>query len=192
MSAQPLIRRHRLSVEAYHHMGECGVLAPDARVEFVEGEIVDVAPIGSRHAAVVNALAAALIREVGSHAIVSIQNPIRLGASSEPRPDLAVLKPRVDRYVRSTPTSADTLLIIEVSESSAAYDLQVKAPLYAQHGVPELWIVDLEAGTVHQFRMPKGDRYREAQSSSTPGRVAVIRLDDVVIDLDAVLAGLLA
>lgn len=193
MNAAPssLIRRHRLSAADYHRMGETGVLAADARVELIEGEIVDMSPVGSRHAAVVKRLARALQRSVGDRALISVQDPIRLDDHSEPQPDLAVLKPRSDDYASDLPTAADVWLVIEVADRSAAYDLQVKAPLYARHGVPELWVVDLDAGTIRRFRRPQGDQYLEAQASPSPGRVSIAALPEVAIDFDAILAGVL-
>lgn len=185
------IRRHRLSVEDYHRMGKSGVLGPEARVELIEGEIIDMSPIGSRHAAVVARLNRHLQRAVGDRALVLVQSSIRLSNHSEPEPDLALLRPRTDDYAAALPTATDALLIIEVADSSAAYDLQVKMPLYARHGVPELWVLDLDAGTVHRFRQPKGEQYLEIQAGPRPGRVAVAALPDVSVDFDAVLAGVL-
>lgn len=181
------VQRHRLTVEQYHRMAETGVLARDARVELIEGVIVDMAPIGSRHAAVVNKLNRALIAAVGARAIVSVQNPIRLGDRSEPQPDLALLRPREDFYADAPPTAADTLLVVEVSQATAAYDRQVKVPLYAQHGVPEVWIVDLDFSLVRFYRTPQGDRYVDISATETPGPTSVVLLPDVTIDLSGLL-----
>lgn len=167
------------------------MFAPDARVEFIEGEIVDRSPIGSRHLSAVNRLARLLIRAVSDGAIVSVQNPIHLDPRNEPQPDLALLRPRDDDYASTLPGSADTLLVIEVADHSAAYDLQVKAPLYARHGIPELWILDLDAGTVRRMRQPHGGEYLEVQASPRPGRVGIAALPGIEIDFDAVLAGLI-
>jgi Uma2 family endonuclease len=181
------VQRHRLTVEQYHRMAETGVLARDARVELIEGVIVDMAPIGSRHAAVVNKLNRALIAAVGARAIVSVQNPIRLGDRSEPQPDLALLRPREDFYADAPPTAADTLLVVEVSQATAAYDRQVKVPLYAQHGVPEVWIVDLDFSLVRFYRTPQADRYVDISATETPGPTSVVMLPGVTIDLSGLL-----
>ncbi len=181
------VQRHRLTVEQYHRMAETGVLARDARVELIEGVIVDMAPIGSRHAATVNRLTRALTAAVGTRAIVSIQNPIRLGERSEPQPDLALLRPREDFYAEAIPTAADTLLVIEVSQATAAFDRQVKVPLYAQHGVPEVWIVDLDFSLVRFYRAPQGDRYTDITATETPGPTPVPMLPGVTVDLSGLL-----
>lgn len=181
------VQRHRLTVEQYHRMAETGVLARDARVELIEGVIVDMAPIGSRHAATVNRLTRALTKAVGTRAIISVQNPIRLGDRSEPQPDLALLRPREDFYAQAMPTAADTLLLIEVSQATAAYDRQVKVPLYAQHSVPEVWIVDLDFLLVRFYRAPQGDRYTDITATETPGPTAVRLLPGVTVDLSGLL-----
>lgn len=179
--------RHRLTVEEYHRMGETGVLAPDARVELIEGEVIDMAPIGSRHASVVNRLAKILFAAVGDRAIVQVQGPIRLGDRSEPEPDFALLKPRADYYRDALPTAADVLLVIEVAESTQRYDRTVKAPLYARHGVPELWVVDLENGQVHFHRHPEGDAYADISSTGQPGITPIAALAGASVDLSDVL-----
>lgn len=181
------VQRHRLTVERYHRMAETGVLAPDARVELIEGVIVDMAPIGSRHAAIVKRLNARLASAVGARAIVSVQDPIRFGDRSEPQLDLALLRPREDFYADSLPTAADALLVIEVSQATAAYDRQVKVPLYAQHGVPEVWIVDLDFSLVRFYRTPQADRYADITATEAPGATPVRMLAGVTIDLSGLL-----
>ncbi len=181
------VQRHRLTVEQYHRMAEAGVLARDARVELIDGVIVDMAPIGSKHAAVVNKLNCALIAAVGARAIVSVQNPIRLGDRSEPQPDLALLRPREDFYAHTPPTAADTLLVVEVSQATAAYDRQVKVPLYAQHGVPEVWIDDLDFSLVRFYRAPEGDRYADITATETPRPTPVAMLPGATVDLSGLL-----
>lgn len=181
------VQRHRLTVEQYHRMAEAGVLAREARVELIEGVIVDMAPIGSRHAAAVKKLTALLTSAVGAQAIVSVQDPIRLGDRSEPQPDLALLRARDDFYAEATPTAADTLLVIEVAQATAAYDRQVKVPLYAQHGVPEVWIVDLDFSLVRFYRAPHGDRYTDITATETPGPTPVSMLPGVTVDLSGLL-----
>ena len=140
---EPRITRHRLNVEQYHRMSEAGVFEPDARVELIEGEIIDMAPIGSRHFSAVSRLNRMLVEATGSRAVVSIQQSLRLDRFTEPEPDIAVLKPRDDFYAEALPTGADALLVIEVADSTIAFDLRTKARLYATHGVLTYWVVDL-------------------------------------------------
>jgi Uma2 family endonuclease len=168
-------------------MGEAGVLAPDARVELIEGEIIDMAPIGSSHASVVKRLNQRLTLAVGGQAIVQVQDPVRLGDRSEPEPDLALLVARPDYYRAAHPTAADVLLVIEVSDTTQRYDRTVKAPLYARHGIPELWIVDLENGLVHFYRRPTGDSYADVSATDRPGVTPIASLPGISVDLAGVL-----
>lgn len=137
------IRRHRLTVEDYHRMGEVGILSEDARVELIEGELIDMAPIGSQHAGTVSALTDVFTSALHGRAIVAVQSPVTLDDQSEPQSDLAILKFRGDYYRAAHPGSADVLLLIEVADTSAAYDRGIKVELYARYGIPEVWLVDL-------------------------------------------------
>ena len=149
-------RRHSITVTEYVRMGEAHVFAHDARLELMEGEIVEMAPIGSAHAAAVYSLDT-LLREVAPAAMVFVQSPLVLGERSVPQPDVMVLRPRADRYANSHPVAADALLVVEVSDSTLGYDLDVKRPLYARAGVEELWVVDVNRRELHQFRAPSRD-----------------------------------
>lgn len=180
-------REHRITVDEYHRMARAGLLAPEAHVELIEGEIIDMPPIGPRHAAAVDRLNRILHRSVGDRAIVRCQQPIRLGTLSEPQPDLALLSPREDFYGRAHPTAGDTLLIVEVSHATLRYDWQVKMPLYARHGVQEVWIVDTEGGQLHLFRRPAEGVYIEVQSLQGPANMAITLLPAVVVDLSPII-----
>lgn len=187
--AEPLVlRRHRLSADEYQRLGSAGILAPDARVELIEGEVIDMAPIGSRHWSTVSLLDRLLQRAVADRAIVAVQSSLRLGQHSEPQPDLALFRPRADFYASALPVAADTLLIIEVADTTARYDREVKLPLYARHGIAELWIVDLEANLLRTFKTPRGDGYVEASDWPAPGLVAISALPGISIDLTGMFA----
>ena len=186
--APAVLQRHRLSVDDYHRMGEAGVLAPNARVELIEGEVIDMAPMKSRHASAVARLLSALQRAVGDKALVWCQLPLSLGPQSEPEPDLMLLCPSADFYAQAHPGPADVLLLIEVAHSSIGYDRDVKVPLYARHGVTEVWIVDLDNNAVRFFRRPDGERYGDITATETPGPTLVAALPGVSIDLSGVLS----
>ena len=183
-----LLNRHRLTVDEYHRMAETGVLAPDARVELIEGEIIDMAPIGTRHGSAVLRLTHLLNRACGDQAILSVQGALRLSPRSEPEPDLMLLRPRADYYAAAHPGPADVLLLIEVSDRTARYDREIKLPLYARHGVAEVWIVDLEAGVLRCFSRPQGGVHADATETRTPGPLTPLALPGVAIDLSGVLA----
>jgi hypothetical protein len=155
----PWVARRKLTVAEYHRMGEVGILTDHDRVELIEGQVVAMSPIGSEHFGTVNALSFLLFQVVGTRGVVAVQNPVQLDDLTEPEPDFAVLKPRPDFYRRATPRADEVLLLIEVADSSLAYDRAVKRSLYARHGIPEFWIVNLTAGEVEVCRTPIGDNY---------------------------------
>lgn len=154
--------RHQISLEEFHRMVEAGVFPEDLRLELVEGELLEMSPIGPKHAATVKKLLArfAPVLERGV-ALLSVQDPLVVGAS-ELYPDLALLKPRPDFYGERLPEGQDALLVVEVSDTTLDYDLKVKLPLYAGAGVPEVWVVDLGNRRVLVHRNPEGRAYREA------------------------------
>src|SRR5438105_616378 len=136
----------RFTVDDYYRMGKAGILTEDDRVELLDGEIVEMSPIGSPHAGGVTRCMRVLTRLLGDWAVVAVQNPVRLGPLSEPQPDVAVLKPRPDLYADSHPTPKDVFLIVEVADTSATADRQVKLPLYARAGIPEVWLLVVGTG----------------------------------------------
>jgi Uma2 family endonuclease len=184
LTRNPWVVRRPLTVAEYHRMGEVGILTEDDRVELIEGQLVAMAPIGSDHSGTVNFLTRALVTAVGDLGVVAVQNPVRLDDLSEPQPDFAVLKPRGDFYRTSTPLAGDVLLIIEVANSSLAYDRAVKRALYARHGIPEFWIVNLSARDVEVCRGPDGDHYASVERIGRDGALAPEMLPGVVIAVD--------
>jgi Uma2 family endonuclease len=180
---EPRIVRHRLTVDDFYRMAEVGVLAPDARVELIEGEILDMAPIGSRHYAAVLRLHRLIDRAVADSALLAVQSSLRLSDASEPEPDLVVLKPRSDFFEASLPTAADCFLVIEVSDTTLPYDVKVKAPLYAKHGVPEYWVIDLEGKQLRRFAAPKEGVWTEVHVVAAPGLVVLPGLAGLTVDL---------
>ena len=184
---EPRVARHKLTVEEYYRMAEVGVLAHDARIELIEGEVIDMAPTGTRHYAAVMRLDHLIKHAVGSSALVAVQSPLRLGKHSEPEPDVVVLKPRDDFYASALPTGPDTLLVIEVSDTTLAYDVRIKAPLYARHGVPELWILDLSGKALRCLRNPVGDTWTEISILSQPGTLALPGLPGITLNLEGLL-----
>jgi Uma2 family endonuclease len=176
-------KRHAVTVEEYFRMGEGGVFAPEARLELIEGEIIEMAPIGSPHAGAVNILVGNFARAVGELAIVSVQNPLIVGDRSVPQPDLALLKPRADSYTKSHPTVAEVLLVVEVADTTLRYDLGTKIPLYARFGIPEAWVLDVQGRVMRVFRDPSADGYRTSFTVSEGETVSVQALPGVVIAL---------
>lgn len=133
--------RHLWTVDEFQRMGETGFLDPEARLELIEGELFEMAPIGSFHAGTVGILNRLFMRSVAGTQVVYVQNPIVLGDDSEPQPDIVLLRPRADYYLGAHPRAGDVLLLIEVSDSTVQFDRKTKVPLYARHGIPEVWLV---------------------------------------------------
>jgi Uma2 family endonuclease len=175
-------QRHRITVEHFYRMAEAGLFDDSARVELVNGEIIDVPPMGSRHASTVHRIAAALSTVFGERAMVRQQLPLRLSVDSEPLPDIAVVVPRADDYASAHPTASDTWLVVEVSDSTLRYDREVKTGLYARSNVPEVWVVDLQADRVHLYRSPRNAEYGVVETVGF-GKLSVGALAGVEIDL---------
>ena len=175
-------RTRRFTVEEYDRMVEVGILGADDHVELIEGEIIEMAPIGLPHESVVDRLNMLLARGVGDRAIVRVQSSVRFPAfRSRPQPDLAVLKPRQDFYRTSGPGAADIFLLIEVMETSAAYDRETKAPLYARAGVVELWLVDVPGRVVEVHRDPTAGTYRDVRTLRGHDTVAPLAFPDLTL-----------
>ncbi|MBI3979408.1 MAG: Uma2 family endonuclease [Chloroflexi bacterium] len=158
MALNPM--RWRFTVAEYHQMAEAGILGEDDRVELIDGEVIKMTPIGSRHAACVARLTWHFGHLLGSAAIVWVQNPVYLDEYAELEPDVALLRPRPDFYASRHPTPGDVLLIVEVAQTSAEFDRRVKVPHYARSGIPEVWLADLDQQTVTVYRDPSPSGYR--------------------------------
>jgi Uma2 family endonuclease len=185
--AAPPIERYRLSSDVFHEMIEKGILGEDERVELIEGGLITMSPIDSEHMGVVNQLAETLIRQLERRALVGVQCPIHLDDHSEPQPDLILLTPRNDFYKRSLPRPADILLVIEVADSSLAYDRTVKMPLYANAGVPEAWIVNLIDRWIEVYRDPSPAGYTTLLKILSGKSVAPQAFADVVVSVGELL-----
>lgn len=183
MSAVFTPTRARLSVDQFHRMAEAGIFASDDRVELINGEMIEMAPIGSRHSSAVMRLRAQLGRLVGELALVSPQNPVMLPPDSEPQPDIALLKPRADWYSLALPGPADVLLVVEVADTTVDYDRDVKLALYAAHGIREAWIVDLRGRRLEVYRDPRDGHYRMKLERGPTDMVSPEALPAVALDL---------
>jgi len=177
------VKRYAFTVDEFHRMARAGIFAEDERVELIEGDIIEMTPIGPEHSACVDRLTEFFITQLRGRAIVRVQSPIRLGERSEPVPDLAVLRRREDFYRQNLPGPDDTLLVIEVSDTSLAYDQQVKIPLYGRSGIPEAWVVDLNGRTLTAYRQPHSQGYRQALTFGPDGAVAPLAFPDLALNV---------
>jgi len=175
------------SVDDFYKMAEIGIFDEDSRVELLGGEVFAMSPIGSKHAACVNRLLASLTRQVGDEVIVSPQNPVRLSDDTEPEPDVSVLRPKPDFYASAHPRPADILLIVEVAETSLAYDRDRKLPFYAAAGIPEVWIVDLAGGAVTAYSGPSGEAYRQTREYRRGEALSPAALPQISLPVEAII-----
>jgi Uma2 family endonuclease len=181
------LSRRLFTVHEYHQMGLAGILSEDDRVELIEGEIVQMAPIGSRHAACVDRLTQLFVLRVAGRAIVRIQNPVLLNDYSEPQPDLALLRPRPDFYASGHPAPQDVLLVVEVADTSAGIDRAAKMPLYARAGILEAWLVDLQEERVEVHSQPLPQGYQSIQHFGRGASIALQAFPDLTFAVDGIL-----
>ena len=172
---------HRLTVQDYHRLGEAGVLGEDDRVELLEGLLVDMAPIGPRHALVTDLLTELLVMAFAGRARVRVKNPVVLNDISEPQPDFAVVRRYEPGAPLAHPVPQDTFLLVEVSDSSLAFDRGFKLEIYAKAGIREVWIVDLTTNGVLVHRRPSGGSYQSVIRVEGAGILSVEALLGVTI-----------
>ena len=182
------ITKRLFDVDDYHRMGKAGILSEDDRVELIDGEIVAMTPIGPRHNASVNRATRALVTIVGDQAIVRVQGSVRLDRFREPQPDLVLLRPQPDFYASRLPGPSDILLVIEIAEASLHYDREVKARIYAQAGVQEYWLVDLDDRSASCYTEPRGGAYQKLRQCRSGQLTTPEALPQCVISVDVLLA----
>ena len=180
-------RRRLFNVDEYYAMVEAGILAEDDRVELLDGEIIAMAPIGSRHASCVDRLSEMLFQKLGRRATLRVQGPVRLDSSTEPQPDLLLLERR--DYSETHPGPDDVLLLIEVSDTTAGFDRNEKLSLYARSGISEVWIVDLPAQSVGVYMEPTGSEYGSSRVVGRDGYLAPAAFGDVVLPVNRAFSG---
>lgn len=181
------ILRKKFTVGQYHQMIESGILTDRDRVELLNGEIIEMSPVGRRHAACVDRLTELLILQLASRAIVRAQNPIRLSNDSEPQPDIAILRRRDDFYATGHPQPADIFLVIEVADTTIEFDRGIKIPNYAQENISEAWLIDLNAA-VEIFQEPTAQGYLKYQRLQAGQRLTISNFPDVQISVDQILS----
>ncbi len=177
---------HKFTVQQYHLMHEADVFAEGDRLELINGEIREMSPIGRKHAVCVARTTRSFQIKLGDRAFIWTQNPIRLSDHSEPQPDLAILKWRDDFYAEALPTPEDVLLIIEVSDSTIAYDRDVKGPLYAANGIPEMWLFDVNKTVVEGYSQPSASGYKRMQRYEQNETFAMLVFPDIVFSWEEI------
>lgn len=188
------VLRRQFSIQDYHQMVVAGILTEDERVELIQGEIVQMSPIGVRHASCVNRLLKLFLQSLGDRATVIVQNPVILSNLSEPQPDLALLKPRDDFYAAGHPQPQDILLLVEVADTTIESDFAertlrertIKIPLYASSGIREVWLVDVNELVVEVFREPTANSYQSIQKLQI-GEIFVQAFPDVSFAVEQII-----
>ncbi|MYC31706.1 MAG: Uma2 family endonuclease [Chloroflexi bacterium] len=179
--------RRRFTVAEYYAMAEAGILAPDERVELLDGDVIVMPPIGDWHASRVKRLNNFMLPSLQGRAIVSVQDPTRLDDASEPEPDVMLLRWRDDFYEGGHPGPADVLLLIEVSDTTVDYDRGVKLAAYAAAGIPEVWIVNRPDRRIESYADPAGDEYTTVRHYGPGETISPQAFPDAVLQVDQII-----
>ena len=175
--------KHRFTVKEYYRMAETGVLRPDARVELLNGEIIDMSPIGPFHGGITKYLNQVFTTAARGRWITQVQDPVHLDDHSEPEPDLALVKPVADFYRRRHPQPEDVFLLIEISDSTLEADQTNKIPAYGRAGIVEVWIVNLNELTIEVYREPQFDGYGAKTVWRAGDTLAPLAFSDAKVDV---------
>ena len=182
-----VVRRRRFTADEYERMATAGIFDEDERVELLDGEIVEMAAIGSRHMACVNRLTYLFGPFAPSRFILSVQNSVRVSESFEPQPDVVLLRLRPDFYVGAVPRPEDVLLIVEVADSSLGYDRGTKLRQYAEAGIPEVWVANLRRPSVTQHRDPQAGRYQQVAIFRRGSGISPLAFPDIELRVEDIL-----
>jgi Uma2 family endonuclease len=178
---------HKFTVEQYHKMADVGILSNQDRVELIAGEIIQMSPIGVKHASSVNRLNRIFNKKLGDKVLVSIQNPIQLSEISEPQPDVVLLKYQEDFYEDKIPQSEDIYLIVEVADTTIKYDRETKVPLYAKKNIIEVWLVDLNSNALEVYRQPAQGGYQTVQTLKSGETLAPVSFPEIRFSVGEIL-----
>jgi Uma2 family endonuclease len=178
---------HRFNVKEYYRMAETGLLKPDARVELLDGQIIDRPPISPFHAGVTNYLNELLAACAKGRWLVAVQDPVHLDDHSEPQPDVMLLKRAKDFYRARHPGPKDVLLLIEVADTSADSDREEKIPAYARAGIAEVWLLVLQAEAIEVYRQPHRTGYASMTILKAGETARPLAFPDVGLDVTELL-----
>jgi len=179
--------KHLTNLDEWRRLGEANIFPPDSRLELIDGEILEMAPIGFNHAGHLKRINMLFTRLVPHNLVTSVQDPLQLGDLSEPEPDFMLLKPNPDNYCSRHPNADDVLLLIEVADSSLAFDQRQKQRLYALHGIPEYWLLNLIDNCLEVYRHPHGDSYEQKTTLRAGDSISLSQLPGIAIKLSDIL-----
>ncbi len=181
------VRKHLTDITEWQKLGEANIFPPGSRLELIEGEILEMAPIGSNHAGHIKRLNNLLSTLTFGKAILSIKDPLRLSDLSEPEPDFMLLKPNDDFYSSRHPNADDVLLLIEVADSSLCFDQNEKLRLYARHNIPEYWLMNLKDCCLEVYRQPHDDCFGEKTTLRVGDSITLSHLNGITINISDIL-----
>lgn len=182
------ILRYQFTVDDFARMVEAGIFSEDDRVELIDGEVRIMSPTGARHAGIIKRIIGIFRKRLNLDLVLGVHDPIQLDDYTEPQPDISVSRPRHDFYEQSHPGPADILLVIEVADSSLAYDRDEKIPRYARAPIPEAWLVDLAGETLAQYSAPREGEYREVRLLRSGDRLVSAAVQDLELGIDEIFA----
>lgn len=185
------IIRHKFNRQDYYHLLKTGILKPGDRVELIKGEIVQMSPISSLHAAHVKRLNYLFAQKIGNQVLIGVQDPVILDDYSEPQPDLVLLRPRSDFYAAGHPQVKDIFLLVEVSNTTLEIDRQIKVPLYATSGIQEVWLVNTRNQCLEIYRRPLANTYQDIQVLTSEARVKLLALPLVEFGVEEIIGDFL-
>jgi Uma2 family endonuclease len=177
------VERHLFTVDRYHQMIDAGIFTENDRIELIQGDLITMSPIGIRHAACVNKLTHKLSRYLSEQSIISVQNPVQINDISEPEPDVTLLTIRDDYYASNLPTAEDVYLVIEVSDSTLAFDRTIKLPMYAEAGIPEVWLVNLIDNVIEVYREPEAGKYTKRMRVARNEEVTAVSFPNITFSV---------
>ncbi len=179
--------KHLTNLDEWRRLGEAAIFPPESRVELINGEILDMAPIGFYHAGHLKRINKLFTRLVPDNIIISVQDPLQLGDFSEPEPDFILLKPNDDFYSSRHPNADDVLLLIEVADTSLKFDQNQKLHLYALHNIPEYWLLNLNDSSLEVYRKPNGDVYAEKTTLRAGDTLTLSQLPEITVRISDIL-----
>ena len=175
--------RKRFTVDDYYRMAATGILSENDRTELIEGEIIEMSPIGDPHMNAVNRATMIFARGIGDKVVVSVQNPAFMDRYNVPQPDVVLIRPREGFYGEGKPNPEDVVLLIEVSDTSLRFDRKVKAPIYARNGIREVWIIDLQGEAIYVYREPRGNTYVSIETKGRVDRISPEAFPDFAVNV---------
>jgi len=188
MSAETDLTKKLFTVQEFERICDAGIFSPDSRFELIRGEIVEMPKPSRRHAGRVNKLNRVFTSRLGESAIVCVQNEMFLDEMSEPRPDFLICKPLAELFGPFIPDPADVLLLVEISDTSLRYDTRIKAPLYAQAGIPEYWLLNIREDRLEVRSDPVDGAYSRTEFYERGQTLTPQKLPDTVFTIDELIS----